>query len=143
MKTQKERLLYFIKDHLGISVRAFERHIGTSQATIPQIKEKISATLLEKICAAYPQLNRYWLLTGEGSMTIVDKPEEQNIYFNTGTAIQGSAGSTINTGDSDELDALRARVRELESVCDDLRKELHEREIRIARLEGMIEILKS
>lgn len=141
MKTQKDRLLEFIK-FLGISVRAFERSIGTSQAAIPQVKEKLSPALLNKVCAGYPQLNKFWLLTGEGSMLNPEAQAEVQ-YFNTGTAIQGGDNNIINADQSAVIASLNARIKELEETCESLRESVHERDLQIARMEGMIEVLKS
>lgn len=66
METQKERLMQFQKA-LGISMRSFERMLGMSNGAMKQTKG-VSGNLLDKVCNTFPELNRAWLLTGEGDM---------------------------------------------------------------------------
>ena len=63
----QERLKQFI-EYKGISVSAFERTCGLGNAFVRNIKKTITIDKLEKILKAYPELNRDWLLTGNGSM---------------------------------------------------------------------------
>lgn len=65
----KDRLLEFI-DYLGIPTSAFERRVGLSNAYIANFKGNISAEKLEKILNEYPELNRDWLLYGNGEMIL-------------------------------------------------------------------------
>ncbi len=67
MESQKDRLRAFIA-YLGMSMRAFERTIGTSQSTISATRDILSDRLISAICDHYPELNRMWLLTGDGNM---------------------------------------------------------------------------
>ncbi len=63
----KERILLLIRE-LGTTVRGFEQECGMSNGYINNIKGNIGAKKLEDILKAFPQLNRAWLLTGEGTM---------------------------------------------------------------------------
>jgi hypothetical protein len=78
----KERLRYFISEHLGESVKSFEEECGLSNGLINNIKGSISAKTLDRICEHYPDLNRIWVLTGEGpmlksNMEIIHTKEEE------------------------------------------------------------------
>lgn len=58
-------------DHKGISISAFEKSIGMSNASFGKsLKNKgaIGTDKLEKILITYPDLSHEWLLTGRGEM---------------------------------------------------------------------------
>lgn len=63
----KDRILLFIS-HIGISKSTFERSCGLSNGYVNNLKGSIGANKLEGILTAFPELNRNWLLTGEGEM---------------------------------------------------------------------------
>lgn len=63
----KERLLKFL-EYLGIGQLKFEMKTGLSRGFVNKVADNITLKSVNKICEAYPQLNRNWLLTGEGSM---------------------------------------------------------------------------
>lgn len=65
--TVKERLVSFI-NHIGITQAAFQRKCNLSAGYINNMVNSIGAAKLESILSEYPQLNRRWLLTGEGQM---------------------------------------------------------------------------
>lgn len=65
-----ERLKQYI-DYKGISVSAFEKSIGMSNASFGKSLKNhgtIGANKLETILNVYSDLNPVWLLTGEGQM---------------------------------------------------------------------------
>lgn len=63
----KERLLLFLQ-HLNLSQGAFERKCGISNGYINNIRTSIGNKILEKIEMVYPELNKLWLLHGDGPM---------------------------------------------------------------------------
>ena len=63
----KERLMTFIKSQ-GISRSEFERNRSLSNGYINNIRESMGVDQVENVLRAYPQLNRVWLLSGEGDM---------------------------------------------------------------------------
>ena len=65
----KQRLVIYIK-HLGITVRDFERRCNLSNGYIRGLKDSPRPNRLADILSAYPQLNKTWLLTGEGEMLL-------------------------------------------------------------------------
>ncbi len=67
MNAVKNRLEQYISS-LGISVRDFERRINASVGFVRNIRQSITATKQEQIKSAFPDLNMFWLLTGEGEM---------------------------------------------------------------------------
>lgn len=74
-----ERLKQFI-DTISISISAFEKSIGMSNASFRKIYNNngaIGSDKLERILKTYPQLNPSWLLTGEGSMILGEENATQ------------------------------------------------------------------
>lgn len=67
----KERMLEFIES-MNLSKKEFETASGLSNGYLNNCKGNVGAAKLEGILTAYPQLNRTWLLTGEGGMLITD-----------------------------------------------------------------------
>ncbi len=65
--TIKDRIETFI-EHQGIRRSTFEKSCGFSNGYTRNLKENPSASKIEDILNAYPELNRIWLLTGEGEM---------------------------------------------------------------------------
>lgn len=63
----KLRLLQFIR-HQGISIKSFEMQCGLSNGYVSSMRIGIGSEKLEEILRQYPQLNRKWLLYGEGDM---------------------------------------------------------------------------
>lgn len=73
-----ERIKDFI-DTKGISVSAFERSIGMSNASFGKSLKNggaIGTDKLENILNTYPEINPNWLITGNGSML---KSDEQSL----------------------------------------------------------------
>lgn len=63
----KDRLLQFI-EHKRISKHRFETMCGFSSRYVSNIQKTISSLSLKKISDVFPDLNIYWLETGEGHM---------------------------------------------------------------------------
>ena len=79
----KERILQFIREHLGISVRKFEEACGLTNGTIGSIRgQGPTASALSKIADTYPELSMDWLFRGKGEMlntTTTQKVQTVNI----------------------------------------------------------------
>lgn len=65
--TIKDRIILFIRQ-TGISQGRFERICGLSNGYVNNIRKSISPEKLEQISQSFPQLNKGWLMTGEGEM---------------------------------------------------------------------------
>ena len=63
----KSRLLEFLKAE-GISKSEFSRRMGLSPAYIGSMRKSMPEEKVEKLISIFPQLNRDWLLYGDGSM---------------------------------------------------------------------------
>lgn len=66
-ESTKDRLYAFMK-HLGISVAAFEKEIKVSNGYFRSLRHRPSEKVLQRIYDRYPEMNRMWLLGGEGEM---------------------------------------------------------------------------
>lgn len=97
----KERLLEFVR-HTGMPVYQFEKVCGLSNAYIKNISKGIGADKLEKILNQFPELNRTWLLTGNGDMLLPSATTNvstgDNIHHNSGNvATHGAHITNITT----------------------------------------------
>lgn len=86
-------ILERLKDYLdckGITIAAFERSIGMSNASFGKSlknKKAIGTDKLENILKCYPDINPSWLLTGKGNMIIEDEHPVAHIAENTNEGI--------------------------------------------------------
>ena len=107
--TVKERIILFIK-HKNVSIRAFEMNCGLANATISNINDSISSNTLGKISNIYPELNKSWLLTGEGFMLKSDTP------INNGDI----NSETLITQLRDEIEQLKKQLDAQQQTIDKL-----------------------
>ena len=70
-QTIKDRLKAIIA-HYNLNARQFEKSIGVSNGYINSIKTEIGSEKIKKILEVYPEINGYWLITGESSMITKD-----------------------------------------------------------------------
>lgn len=73
----KERLITFL-NHKGLSQRRFERLVGFSNGYLDKLRHAPSIEKTQIIIDVFPELNRTWLLTGEGEMLNDGKNEAGN-----------------------------------------------------------------
>lgn len=74
----KSRLLEFIK-YKDITVQKFEQIVGLSNAAVAKMGDNTRKSTIDKISNKFPELNRVWLLTGEGSMLGAIEPNAELI----------------------------------------------------------------
>lgn len=65
--TVKERTIQFIK-YKGISMKSFEELCGLSTGYVTSMRKGYGSEKLNNVLIAFPDLNRDWLLYGEGDM---------------------------------------------------------------------------
>lgn len=65
--TVKQRIVMFLEES-EIKTRTFEKACGFSNGYLRQLTDCPSVNKLEIILSTYPDLNRVWLMTGEGEM---------------------------------------------------------------------------
>lgn len=66
--SEMQRRLCLLCDALGVSNREFSRKIGKSDNYIATINIDITVGVVNNIYTAFPQINLYWLITGEGEI---------------------------------------------------------------------------
>ncbi len=73
----RERLIYFVK-YLGMTVRSFEQASKLSPGYIKCISKSIGSDKLNNILSRFHELNRDWLLYGDGDMLKSSTSENEN-----------------------------------------------------------------
>lgn len=63
----KDRIYEFCRQK-GISILGFEKACGLSNGYVSSIRTSVGLRSLDSIMKAFPELNRDWLLYGEGEM---------------------------------------------------------------------------
>ena len=67
-ETIKERTIAFVKSK-GITMKKFEQACGLSSGYVTSMRKGFGQEKLESVLNAFPELNRDWLLYGDGMMT--------------------------------------------------------------------------
>lgn len=65
--TIKDRTIEFVK-HKGITMKTFEQRCGLSSGYVTSMRKGFGSDKLNNVLMAFPELNRDWLLYGEGEM---------------------------------------------------------------------------
>lgn len=73
--TIKERTIEFIR-HKGIKMKTFEERCGLSTGYVTSMRSGYGSEKLKNVLSAFPELNRDWLLYGEGNMLSEEMPEQ-------------------------------------------------------------------
>ena len=121
--TTKERTLRFIT-YKGLSVKKFEEMCGLSNGYLNSMKSGYGSSKLAQVLTAFPDLNRDWLVYGEGEMIKGETniPEKKEMKL--------SPRALAAMGDPVAEDALiaelRAQVEKLEAKIDYLNQVLGE-----------------
>lgn len=109
-ETVKQRLIKYLK-YKGIGQTKFEEVAGLSRGYITNIKKEPSTTKLLMILSAAPDLNKDWLMTGEGEMLL---PQEGGapVVNDNHTSVAGNANQVNATSTLDKaLDEIAAQRR--------------------------------
>ncbi len=124
-ETVKDRLIKFIYS-MNLTKSGFEKTVGLSNGYLNQLRSSPSNEKIEQISNSFPQLNRYWLLTGVGPMLLDVAPPAQVSSVNSAVAMHGNAINTITNesagGDSSvsqELKMAQQKIEALEKLLDE------------------------
>ena len=113
--TIRERLIRFIK-YKNITQKKFEQIVGASNGYVNNIKMGIGTNKLEKILLQFPELNKTWLLTGEGEMLLPQQESNATITDNS-TSVAGNSNQVNATSTLDKaLDEIAAQRRLVEKA---------------------------
>ena len=111
-----DRIKQFI-DKKGISISAFEKSVGMSNASFAKSLKSggaIGTDKLENILYTYPDLSPVWLLTGEGDMLRTADTAPANAIVQAPVPPQFDALISKITQQAEEIGRLKARIAELE-----------------------------
>lgn len=125
-ETVKDRLIKFIYS-MNLTKSGFEKTVGLSNGYLNQLRSSPSNEKIEQISNSFPQLNRYWLLTGVGPMLLdVAPPASVSSVSNSAVAMHGTAINTVTTEssnsasrDSQELQLAKQKIEALEKLLDE------------------------
>ncbi len=112
----KERLIAFIK-YTGLSQAKFEKRIGVSNGFINNMRKSIGVEKLENILREFPDLNREWLLYGEGEMLRENGPKTADSASLSEADYSGPETllMRIIEGKDAKIEELSRRIGELEA----------------------------
>lgn len=111
----RERLIRFIK-YKNITQKKFEQMVGASNGYVNNIRMGIGTNKLEQILSCFPDLNKVWLLTGEGEMIRQEKESSTTINDHH-TSVEGNSNQVNATSTLDKaLDEIAAQRRLVEKA---------------------------
>ena len=130
MDSVKERLKAFI-EYKKISIRSFENRCGLSYGYVNNMRVSIQPAKLKSISLQFPDLNKSWLLTGEGEM--LEPTEGKNVA----TESIGNYGSVFK---SSGIVSIPAKVWDvIEKQADSLKSKDKQIDDLISLLKGLIQ----
>ena len=111
----KQRLMKFLR-YKDISNSVFEKTCGMANGYVNNIRVGVSPKKLESILLNYPELNRDWLIYGEGDM------------LNEGYTTFDPVGVATPTAPNleNEIILLKAKLEEKEKMIELLKQQLEE-----------------
>lgn len=120
-KSVKDRTIEFVK-YKGITMKTFEIRCGLSSGYVTSMRKGFGSDKLSNVLTAFPELNRDWLLYGEGEM--LKSNISQTSHGNNSPNIAGN-GNNINTSPTldkaiDEISEQRKLVAKSQEQIDRL-----------------------
>lgn len=133
MKT-KERIMQLIVA-LGMSKAEFERVCGLSNGYVNSIRNTIGSKGIAQILAQFPQVNKSWLVFGEGEMFVDNKGEM--IYAPINQEINGGYNTQV-AGNNNQVNSPATLDKAISEISEQ-RKMLVKSQEQIDRLIAVIE----
>lgn len=128
MESIKDRIIKFIR-YRGLRVKQFENICGLSNGYINSMRKGFGREKLENVLSMFPELNRDWIVYGEGEM-LKPNAKSHTIISGTGNINNNSINSPIENSvfhccneehASAEIEKLKKQVDELREKCNILR----------------------
>ena len=110
--TIKDRTIEFVK-HKGITMKTFEQRCGLSSGYVTSMRKGFGSDKLNNVLIAFPELNRDWLLYGEGEM--LKGTASQTSYGNHSPNINGNGNQVGAKSDASLLEVISSLSRTIES----------------------------
>ena len=132
----KDRVYFFIESQ-KISKSEFERRCGLSNGYVNAMREGFGTKKLEQVLRAFPQLNREWLLFGEGEMTS-DPPQTQTQQAGDNARQQQALGNGI-TQTIEESETLTKALDEISEMRKALTEAMRINQEHTSRLLAIVE----
>ena len=130
--TVKQRLLEFLR-YKNISQAKFTQQLGLSNGYVNNIRKGISNDVLLNIAKHFPELNRDWLLFGEGEMLKTGTLQYASNVFGSIQQISGKTAECSSCVEKDkEISVLKDKLFEL---CLEKDKEISALKDRIIQLQ--------
>lgn len=126
-ETVKDRLIKFIYS-MNLTKSGFEKTVGLSNGYLNQLRSSPSNEKIEQISNSFPQLNRYWLLTGVGPMLLDVAPPAQVSSVNSAVAMHGNAINTITNESAGGESSVSQELKMAQQKIEALEKLLNEKE---------------
>lgn len=108
---------YLFVNHKGLTIKKFEELCGLSSGYVSSMRKGFGRGKLNNVLTAFPDLNREWLLYGEGEMLVSKAPTEEKIE-EIPTVAPAVAGCV-------DCRLLQVRLEEKQETIDFLRDELN------------------
>lgn len=137
----KERLLFFLSC-IDVRPATFERKMGLSGGYLRNATGNFGIDKLMRMGEAYPDLNIYWVLTGEGHM-FKSEPQTRTIELQYGDRIIGHhINNRIHEESADVVRAYEGLISKQDDERDKLLEEVGKLQARIRELEEMNNVLR-
>ena len=133
MKT-KERMMQLIAA-LGMSKAEFERVCGLSNGYVNSIRNTIGSKGIAQILTQFPQVNKSWLVFGEGEMFVDNKGKM--IYAPVNQKINGDHNTQV-AGNNNQVNSPATLDKAISEISEQ-RKMLIKAQEQIDRLIAVIE----
>lgn len=130
-KSIKERIVEFTKAK-QITVRDFERRAELSNGYVNSMRKGLGTGKLENVLTAFPDLNRDWLLYGEGPMlapttddsslagSVVNGPHSSQAVGNGARAVNGEGVRECLEIIKQQQDTIRRQAEAITKLLDKL-----------------------
>ncbi|MBP5367896.1 MAG: hypothetical protein J6Z01_05565 [Bacteroidales bacterium] len=122
-QTVKDRVKYFC-DSKKISIKQFEELCGLSNGYISSMRKGFGAPKLKNVLKQFPDLNREWLLFGDGEM--LKKTEIHNTISNTGAFSTNTINGDLGTQLSELISEQKELRKDFMSLMNEKNKQIND-----------------
>lgn len=132
-KNIKDRTIEFVK-YKGITMKSFELKCGLSTGYVTSMRKGFGSDKLNNVLTAFPELNRDWLLYGEGEM--IKGNVTQTSHGDNSPNIAGN-GNNVNSAST--IDKALDEIAEQRKLVAKSQEQVSKSQEQIDRLLAIIE----